>query len=69
VQILTAKNCNEVRDPKRKVGGRNERSEEDDNHIRGPTVSNNLETWELPKTNTPTKGHTWTNPRPLVACL
>jgi hypothetical protein len=29
-----------------------------------PTVSTNLDPWEIPETETPAKQHSWTGPRP-----
>jgi len=66
MQILTADHWTEVGDPCGRVRGRIEEDEGDSNPIGKPTVSTNLDAWELPETKPPTKGHTWTDPRPLT---
>ena len=67
MQILTAKHWSEVRgsgDPYGRVRGRIEEAEGDANPIGRTTVSANLNPWELPKSEPPTKEHTWAGPRP-----
>lgn len=63
MQILTANHWTEVRDPYGRVRGRIEGAEGDGNPIGRPTVSTNLDPWELPETEPPTKEHTWAGPR------
>ena len=55
MQILIAKHWTKVRDSYRQVRGRIEGTEGDDNPIGRPTVSANLNLWELPETKPPTK--------------
>ena len=50
MQILTANHWTEVRDPYGRVRGRIEGTEGDGNPIGRPTVSTNLDPWELPET-------------------
>jgi hypothetical protein len=59
MQILTAKHCTEVEDPYGKVSGRIEGAKGDHNPIGRTKVSTNLDPWELPETELPTKEHTW----------
>jgi hypothetical protein len=58
MQISTAKHWTEVGDPCGRVRGRIEGTEGDGNPIGRPTVSTNLDPWELPETKPPTKEHT-----------
>ena len=44
--------------------GEIEGAEGDGNPIGRPTVSTNLNPWELPETKPPTKEHTWAGPWP-----
>jgi hypothetical protein len=53
----------EVKDPCGRVRGRIEGTLGDDNPIRRSTVSTNLDPWELPETELPTKKHIQTGPR------
>ena len=66
MQILTANHWTEVRDPYGRVRGRIEGAEGDGNPIGRPTVSTNLDPWELPETEPPTKEHTLACPKPLA---
>jgi hypothetical protein len=66
MQILTAKHWTEVWDPYGRDRGRIEGAEGDGNHIGRPTVSSNLDPWELPETEPPTKDPTWTVLKPLT---
>ena len=43
----------------KEVRGKIEGAEGDGNPIGRPTVSTNLDPWELPETEPPTKEHTW----------
>jgi hypothetical protein len=54
----------EVRDPYGRVRGRIEDPEGDSNPTRRPTVSTNLDLWELPETEPPTKKNTEAGLRP-----
>jgi hypothetical protein len=58
MQILTFRLWTEVWDPYVRVRGRTEGAEGAGNPIRRPTVSTNLDSWELPETKPPTKEHT-----------
>jgi hypothetical protein len=49
------KDKTELEDPNGRVRGRTEETEEDGNPIERPTVSVNLDSWELPETEPPTK--------------
>ena len=49
--------------PYGRVRGRIEGTERDGNLIERPTVSINLDPWELPETEPPTQEHTWAAPR------
>ena len=51
-------------DPYGRVRQRTEGMEEDSNPIGRPTVSKNMDPWELPVTEPPTKEHTLAGPRP-----
>jgi hypothetical protein len=64
MQILTVNHWIEVGDPYGRVRGRIEGAEADGNPIGRPTVSTNLEHWELSETKPPTKVHTWAGPKP-----
>ena len=55
MQILTANHWTELRDPYGRVRERSEGNEGDGNPIGRPTVSTNLDSWELPETKPPTK--------------
>ena len=66
MQILTANHCTEIEEPYGRVRGRLEGAERDDNPIGRPTVSTNLDPWELPETEPPTKEHTQAGLRRLV---
>ena len=66
MQILRATHWTEVRDPNGRIRGKIEGAEGDGNPIGRPTVSANLDPWELPETKPPTKEHTWAGPRPLT---
>ena len=68
MQILIAKHWTEVRDPYGRVRGRIEGAEGDGNPIGRPTVSTNLDPWELPETEPPTKEHTQAGLRPWGIC-
>jgi hypothetical protein len=50
----------------RRVRGRTEGLYGDDNPIGRLTVSTNLDPWELPEPELPTKEHTWTVPRSVA---
>jgi hypothetical protein len=63
MQILTAKTLDGER-----VRGRIEGTEGDGNPIGRQTKSTNLDPWELPHTNPPTKEHTQAVPRPWYLC-
>jgi hypothetical protein len=58
MQILTGKPWTKVRDHCGRVRGRIEGAEGDGNPIGSTTVSTNLDPWELPETESPTKKHT-----------
>jgi hypothetical protein len=58
MQILTVKHWLEIRDPYGRVRGSIEGTEGHDNHVGRPTVSSNLDLWQLPETEPPTKEHT-----------
>ena len=58
MQILMANHWTEVRDPYGGIRGRTEGGEGDDNPIGRPTMSTNLDPWELLETEPPTKEHT-----------
>jgi hypothetical protein len=47
-----------------RAGKRIEGPSGDKNSTRRPTESTNLDPWELPETESATKGHTWARPRP-----
>jgi hypothetical protein len=66
MQILIASHWTEVRDPYGRVRGRIEGAEGDGNLIERPTVSTNLDSWELPETKPLTKEHMWAGLWPLV---
>jgi hypothetical protein len=68
MQILTARHWTEVRNSYGKLRGRIEGTEGVDNPIERPTVSTNLETWEFPETELPTKEHIPARPRPPNTC-
>jgi hypothetical protein len=59
---LTANHWTEVRDPNGRVRGRIEGAEGDGNPIGRPTVTTNLDPWEVPEINSPTKEHTQAGP-------
>ena len=59
MQILTADHQTEVREPYGRVRGRIEGTEQDGNPTGKPTVSTNLDSWELQETEPPTNEHTW----------
>ena len=61
MQILTPGYWTEVRNSYGKFRGKNEGTEGDSNPIGRPTVSTNLDPWELPETEPPTKEHTWSS--------
>ena len=48
----------------KEVRGKIEGAEGDGNPIGSPTVSTNLDPWELPEKEPPTKEHTQAGPRP-----
>jgi hypothetical protein len=58
MQILTAKHWTGVWEMYGRVNIRIEGTEEDVIHGKRSTVSNNLDPWELPETEKPTKEHT-----------
>ena len=58
----------EVRDFYGSMRGRIEGTEWDANHTGRPTVSTNLDPWELLDTDPPTKEHTQLGPRPWHIC-
>jgi hypothetical protein len=64
VQILTVKHRTEVGDPCGRVRGRIEGDKRDGNPIGRATVSINLDPWELPEAESPTKEHTLAGPGP-----
>ena len=66
MQILTANHRTEMGDPYGRVRGRIEETEGDGNPIGRPTVSTNLDCWELPETEPPTRQHTQAGLRPLA---
>ena len=59
IQTLTVKHWTEVRDLYGRVKGMIEGAEKDGNPIGRTTVSTNLDPWELPDTEPPTKEHIW----------
>lgn len=65
MQILTAKHWREIRDSDERVSVRIEVTEGDSNYIGRPTVTSNLDLWELPERKPPTKEHTEAGLRPL----
>lgn len=66
MQILTPNHGTEVGDPYGEVRGRIERDEGDGNSI-GRPVSNNLDCWELLKTDPPIKDVKWTGPQHMYS--
>ena len=56
MQIVRTKHWTKVRDPYGRVRAKIEGAEGDGNLIRRPTVSTNLDPWELPETEPPTNG-------------
>ena len=53
-----------LRDTYGRVRERIEGAEGNGNLIRRPVVLTNLDPWELPETEPPTKEHTWAGPLP-----
>jgi hypothetical protein len=53
--------------PCRRVRGRIESPQGDGNPTGRPTVSTNMDLWELPETELPTKVHTGADLRPLIS--
>jgi hypothetical protein len=68
MQTLTAKHWTEVRDPYGRIGGKSEGTEGDGNPIDRPTVSTNLDCWELSETEPLIKEHKEAGPRPWHIC-
>ena len=68
MQILTTKHWTEVGNPNGRVRGRIEGAEGDGNPIGRPTVSTNLDLWELSETEPPTKEHIQARLSPLHIC-
>jgi hypothetical protein len=66
MQIVRTKHWTKVRDPYGRVRAKIEGAEGDGNLIRRPTVSTNLDPWELPETEPPIKEHTWSSLIPLA---
>jgi hypothetical protein len=62
MQILTAKHWMKVGNPYGRVGRRIGGPEGDDNPIGRPTVSTNLDPWELPETKAGAKKHPQAGP-------
>ena len=58
----------EIEDPYRRVRGRIEGTEGNGNPPGRPTVSTNLNPWEFPENELPTRGHTWADLRPQHLC-
>jgi hypothetical protein len=59
IQLSTDKHWMEVRNPYGRVRGRIEGPQRDDTSTGRPTLTTNLEPWECPETEPPTKEHTW----------
>jgi hypothetical protein len=65
MKILTAKHWLRLgRNPYGRDRGRIERTEEDGNPIRSPTVPTNLYSWKFPEIESQTKEHTCAGLRP-----
>ena len=64
MQIPTDKHGMKVRVPYERVRGRIEGPPGDGNSTRRPTMSTNLEPWDQPETEPPTKGHAGAGLRP-----
>jgi hypothetical protein len=64
MQVLTANHWTEIEGPYERVRGRIEGAEGNGNPIGKTTVSTNLDPWELPETESPTKDHTLAGLRP-----
>lgn len=66
MQIFTLNQWIKARDPSGWTRERLEEVEEEDNPIGRPTVSTNLDFWELSDTDPPTRQHTLDGPRSLT---
>jgi hypothetical protein len=66
MQILTANHWTQVGNPYGRVRGRIKGTEGDDDPIRRPTMSTNLDPWELPETKPSIKECTQVGPRLLT---
>jgi hypothetical protein len=66
MQILTAKHWMEVKDPYGRVREGIKGTEGDGNPTGRRTGSTNLDPWEFPETEKPTKEHTLACPKPLA---